>query len=87
MGIFTGRLAFTVYKGLSLLRQEANPTFNERASIRAATLDYLATGLVDQLIVVNNNGLRERPSKSLEAGLARSSKPDKAAGMPCLGYR
>jgi glycosyltransferase involved in cell wall biosynthesis len=31
------------------------PTFNEKDSIRAATLDYLATGLVDELIVVNNN--------------------------------
>ncbi|MDQ2946370.1 MAG: glycosyltransferase family 2 protein [Acidobacteriota bacterium] len=31
------------------------PTFNERDSIRAATLEYLETGLVDELIVVNNN--------------------------------
>ncbi|MDQ6760555.1 MAG: glycosyltransferase family 2 protein, partial [Acidobacteriota bacterium] len=31
------------------------PTFNEKASIRAATLEFLATGLVDDLIVVNNN--------------------------------
>ena len=31
------------------------PTYNEKDSIRAAALDYLATGLVDELIVVNNN--------------------------------
>jgi glycosyltransferase involved in cell wall biosynthesis len=31
------------------------PTFNERDSIRRAILDYFATGLVDEIIVVNNN--------------------------------
>lgn len=31
------------------------PTYNEKDSIRAATLDYLRTGLVDEVIVVNNN--------------------------------
>lgn len=31
------------------------PTYNEKDSIRAAILDYFATGLVDEVIVVNNN--------------------------------
>lgn len=31
------------------------PTYNERDSIRRAILDYFATGLVDEIIVVNNN--------------------------------
>jgi len=31
------------------------PTYNEKDSIRAATLDYFKTGLVDEVIVVNNN--------------------------------
>jgi glycosyltransferase involved in cell wall biosynthesis len=31
------------------------PTYNEKTSIRAATLEYLRTGLVDEVIVVNNN--------------------------------
>jgi glycosyltransferase involved in cell wall biosynthesis len=31
------------------------PTFNEKDSIRSATLDYFATGLADEIIVVNNN--------------------------------
>lgn len=31
------------------------PTYNEKDSIRAATLDFFATGLVDDVIVVNNN--------------------------------
>ena len=31
------------------------PTYNEKDSIRAATLDYLSTGLADEVIVVNNN--------------------------------
>src|SRR5437879_4533309 len=31
------------------------PTYNEKDSIRAAILDYFSTGLVDEVIVVNNN--------------------------------
>jgi len=31
------------------------PTYNEKDSIRRATLDMFATGLVDEVIVVNNN--------------------------------
>ncbi|MSQ09505.1 MAG: glycosyltransferase family 2 protein [Dehalococcoidia bacterium] len=31
------------------------PTFNEKDSIRAAVLDFFATGVVDEVIVVNNN--------------------------------
>jgi glycosyltransferase involved in cell wall biosynthesis len=31
------------------------PTYNEKDSIRAATLEYFSTGLVDEVIVVNNN--------------------------------
>lgn len=31
------------------------PTYNEKDSIRAATLEYFHTGLADEVIVVNNN--------------------------------
>jgi glycosyltransferase involved in cell wall biosynthesis len=31
------------------------PTYNEKDSIRASVLDFFATGLVDEVIVVNNN--------------------------------
>ena len=31
------------------------PTYNEKDSIRAAVLEYLSTGLADEVIVVNNN--------------------------------
>ncbi|MFN8938857.1 MAG: glycosyltransferase, partial [Acidobacteriota bacterium] len=31
------------------------PTYNEKDSIRAAVLGYFATGLADEIIVVNNN--------------------------------
>ena len=31
------------------------PTYNEKDSIRACTLEYLGTGLVDEVIIVNNN--------------------------------
>ena len=31
------------------------PTYNERDSIRAAILDFAATGVVDEILVINNN--------------------------------
>jgi glycosyltransferase involved in cell wall biosynthesis len=31
------------------------PTYNEKDSIRAAILDFFASGLVDEIVVVNNN--------------------------------
>src|SRR5262249_10864712 len=31
------------------------PTYNERDSIRAAILDFAATGVVDEIVVINNN--------------------------------
>lgn len=31
------------------------PTYNEKESIRAAVLDFFASGLVDEIVVVNNN--------------------------------
>jgi glycosyltransferase involved in cell wall biosynthesis len=34
------------------------PTYNEKDSIRSAVLEYFDTGLVDQVIVVNNNAAR-----------------------------
>jgi glycosyltransferase involved in cell wall biosynthesis len=34
------------------------PTYNERDSIRSATLEYFQTGLADQVIVVNNNAAK-----------------------------
>jgi glycosyltransferase involved in cell wall biosynthesis len=34
------------------------PTYNERESIRAAILDFAATDVVDEILVVNNNAAR-----------------------------
>src|SRR4029453_1195478 len=31
------------------------PTYNERDSIRAAILDFAATGVIDEILVINNN--------------------------------
>lgn len=31
------------------------PTYNERESIRAAILDFVTTGVADEIVVVNNN--------------------------------
>jgi glycosyltransferase involved in cell wall biosynthesis len=49
------------------------PTYNERDSIRAAVLDFAATGVVDELIVVNNNAA---PGTSDEVLAAASAAPD-----------
>ena len=49
------------------------PTYNERDSIRAAILDFIATGVVDEVIVVNNNAaagtseeVRSTPAREVE---------------------
>ncbi|MGF1511099.1 MAG: glycosyltransferase family 2 protein [Myxococcota bacterium] len=44
------------------------PTFNERASIRAAVEEFWSTGVVDEIVVVNNNatpGTSEEVAKTL----------------------
>ena len=33
------------------------PTYNEKDSIRQVILDFFATGVVDEVIVVNNNAV------------------------------
>lgn len=45
------------------------PTYNERDSIRSAVLDYFATDLVDEVIVVNNNAA---PGTSEEVACTRA---------------
>jgi glycosyltransferase involved in cell wall biosynthesis len=51
------------------------PTYNERASIRAAIADFLATGVVDQVLVVNNNAA---PGTSAEVAAAAIGQPPTA---------
>jgi glycosyltransferase involved in cell wall biosynthesis len=45
------------------------PTYNERDSIRAAILDFLGSGIVDEVVVVNNNAMQ---GTSAEVELAAS---------------
>jgi glycosyltransferase involved in cell wall biosynthesis len=49
------------------------PTYNERDSIRAAILDFAATNVVDEIIVVNNNAA---PGTSQEVATAVEQLPD-----------
>ena len=48
------------------------PTYNERDSIRAAILDFFAHGLVDEIVVVNNNAA---PGTSDEVAAAADQIP------------
>jgi len=45
------------------------PTYNERESIRAAILDFAATGVVDEIVVINNNAA-EGTSEEVAAAIA-----------------
>lgn len=49
------------------------PTYNERDSIRRAIVDFAATGVVDEVLVVNNNAA---PGTSDEVAAAASACPD-----------
>ena len=58
------------------------PTYNEKDSIRAAILDYFATGLVDEIIVVNNNAAAGTSERWPARGPGRSSSVSRATGTP-----
>jgi glycosyltransferase involved in cell wall biosynthesis len=49
------------------------PTYNERESIRAAILDFAATDVVDEIVVVNNNATA---GTSDEVRMATAAVPD-----------
>jgi glycosyltransferase involved in cell wall biosynthesis len=63
------------------------PTYNERDSIRAAVLDFIATGVVDEVIVVNNNAA---VGTSEEVAAAARATPEpivvRQIHEPCQGY-
>jgi glycosyltransferase involved in cell wall biosynthesis len=48
------------------------PTYNERESIRAAILDFVTTGVADEIVVVNNNAAE---GTSQEVALAVAEAP------------
>ncbi|HYY88973.1 MAG TPA: glycosyltransferase family 2 protein, partial [Chloroflexota bacterium] len=60
------------------------PTYNERDSIRAAILDFASTGVVDEIVVVNNNAAA---GTSGEVAAAREVVPDSVAIREVHEYR
>jgi glycosyltransferase involved in cell wall biosynthesis len=60
------------------------PTYNERDSIRAAILDFAATGVVDEIIVVNNNAA---PGTSEEVAAAIAEVGNGTVVREVLEYR
>lgn len=66
-----GRLTRVSWRGSRI--SVVFPTYNERASIRAAVLDFAATDLVDEILVINNNAA---PGTSDEVAAAAKLVPD-----------
>jgi glycosyltransferase involved in cell wall biosynthesis len=60
------------------------PTYNERDSIRAAILDYCATGLVDEVIVVNNNAAPGTSEQVAGTGAREVFEPKQGYGNALL---
>jgi glycosyltransferase involved in cell wall biosynthesis len=56
------------------------PTVNERETIRAATLGYFATGLVDEVIVVNNNAVHGTSQEVAGTGAREIFEPRRGYG-------
>src|SRR5262249_45765963 len=84
-GASADRLADVPWRGSRI--SVVFPTYNERDSIRAAILDFAATGVVDEIVVVNNNAA---PGTSEEVAAARaqlsSSTQVREIREHCQGY-
>lgn len=60
------------------------PTYNEKDSIRAATLDYLAGDLADEVIVVNNNAAPGTSEELRGTGAREIFEPRQGYGFALL---
>jgi glycosyltransferase involved in cell wall biosynthesis len=60
------------------------PTYNERESIRSAILDFADTGVVDEIVVVNNNAA---PGTSEEVAAAIAQVPNGTLVREVREYR
>jgi glycosyltransferase involved in cell wall biosynthesis len=60
------------------------PTYNERDSIRSAIVDFASTGVVDEIIVVNNNAA---PGTSEEVAAGIDQVPDGTVVREVHEYR
>src|SRR5687768_7116071 len=59
------------------------PTFNEQASIRKCIQGFFATGLVDEVIVVNNNAAPGTSTEVQGTGAIEVSEPRQGYGWAC----
>ncbi len=62
------------------------PTFNERTSIQAAILDFLDTGVVDEVVVVNNNAANGTSSQVAAAAAQAAAGAVREIHEPRQGY-
>jgi glycosyltransferase involved in cell wall biosynthesis len=60
------------------------PTYNEKDSIRASILDFFATGLIDEVIVVNNNAAEGTSSEICGTGAREILEPKQGYGHALL---
>jgi len=60
------------------------PTYNEKDSIRAATLEYFRTGLADEVIVVNNNAAPGTSEEIAGTGAREIFEPKQGYGHALL---
>ena len=60
------------------------PTYNEKDSIRSATVEYFATGLVDEVIVVNNNAAAGTSEEIAGTGAREIFEPKQGYGHALL---
>src|SRR5919202_1318547 len=70
-GCSAGRLRGVSWRGSRI--SVVFPTYNERDSIRAAIVDFAATGVVDEILVINNNAA---PGTSDEVTAALAAVPN-----------
>jgi glycosyltransferase involved in cell wall biosynthesis len=62
------------------------PTYNERDSIQAAILDFLGSGIVDEVVVVNNNAARGTSDEVALAASQVASSALREVHEPRQGY-
>jgi glycosyltransferase involved in cell wall biosynthesis len=56
------------------------PTYNEKESIRAAIVDFFSTGVVDEIVVVNNNAAPGTSEEVAGTGAREVMEPEQGYG-------
>ncbi len=60
------------------------PTYNEKDSVRAAVLDFFANGVIDEIIVVNNNAAPGTSEEIVGTGAIEIYEPRQGYGYALL---